>query len=219
MEYEKGKNGNKSLTIAVPNKGRLKEPVWKMFEAAGIKRVGDERVYLSETSDSGIQVLSVRATDIPVYVYYGIADLGITGRDIIAETGLELYELVDLGFGACDLVVAVKKECKYNAPSDMPHGSKIATEFTNITKRFFNELGLQVEIITLRGALEIAPKLGLAEAIVDLSSTGATLEKNGLKPIANVLSSSARLICNKIAYKTKYDNVDRLIKRLRSGQA
>ena len=218
MENDKARIG-KGLIFAVPNKGRLKEPVWKMLEAAEIRRKSDERVYLSETSDSDIKVLSVRAADIPVYVYYGIADLGITGRDIIAETGLELYELADLGFGSCDLVVAVKKSCSYEAPSDIPQRSKVATEFTNLTKRFFDELNVQVEIIALRGALEIAPTLGLAEAIVDLSSTGITLEKNGLKPIGKILSSSARLICNKVSYKTKNEQVERMVKKLRGSQS
>lgn len=205
------------IIIAIPNKGRLKEPVVKLLEGAGIKRVSDERVYLSDTSDACIKVLSVRASDIPVYVYNGIADIGITGRDIIAETNLDLYELADLGFGSCTMVVAVKKEKPYSTASDIRPGSKVATEFPNMTKRFFNDLGIQVEVIALRGAMEIAPRLGLAEAIVDLKSTGTTLEKNGLKQIGEVMKSSARLICNKVSYKTKYGAVEDLIRRLKEA--
>jgi len=205
------------IIIAVPNKGRLKEPIMKMLEAAGIKRLSDERVYLSDTSEDCVQVLSIRAADIPVYVYHGIADIGITGRDIIVETSLDLYELADLGFGSCSMVVAVEKGKPYSAAADLAPGSKVATEFPNITKRFFNDIGVQVEIIALRGAMEIAPRLGLAEAIVDLTSTGTTLEKNGLKQVDKILSSSARLICNKVSYKTKYEAVERLVRRLKEA--
>jgi len=205
----------RGLIIAVPNKGRLREPALRLLDSAGIRRIDDDRVYLANTTMDGVQVLSVRAMDIPVYVYNGIADLGITGRDVIAETGLEVYELADLGFGACDLVVAVKEGSPHGQPKDLPQGSKVATEFPNLARRYFNENGVQVEIITLRGAVEIAPVLGLVDGIVDLSSTGATLERNGLKPIGKVLSSTARLICNKVSYRTKYDMVEKMVNRIR----
>jgi len=207
--------GMRGLIIAIPNKGRLREPVLRLLDSVGLKRIDDDRVYLANTTMEGIQVLSVRAMDIPVYVYNGIADLGITGRDVIAEIGLEVYELADLGFGTCDLVVAVKKESTYRHPADLPQGSKVATEFPTLTRQYFNDIGVQVEIIILRGAVEIAPILGLVEGIVDLSSTGATLEKNGLKPIGRVLSSTARLICNKVSYKTKYDMIERIVENMR----
>ncbi len=107
----------------------------------------------------------------------------------------------------------------YSAAVEIRPGSKIATEFPNITKKFFNDIGVQVEIIALRGAMEIAPRLGLAEAIVDLASTGATLEKNGLKQVGEILRSSARLICNKVSYKTKYGAVESLVGRLKEANA
>ncbi|MDH7556145.1 MAG: ATP phosphoribosyltransferase [Candidatus Methanosuratincola sp.] len=203
------------LIFALPNKGRMRDPALRLLESAGIRGLGEERAYLSKTTDPEIDLLSVRAADIPVYVYYGIADLGITGRDIVAETGLEVYELADLGFGCCDLVVAVSRESGIRSPSEIPHGSKVATEFPNVTKAYFDELGVQVETITLKGAVEITPRLGLATAIVDISSTGATLEKNRLAPIGRVMSSSARLICNKISYKTKYDKVEAITNKLK----
>lgn len=203
------------LVFAVPNKGRMRDPALRLLESAGIKWLGEERAYLSKTTDPEIDILSVRAADIPVYVYYGIADLGITGRDIVAETGLEVYELADLGFGCCDLVVAVSKDSGIRSPTEIPHGSKIATEFPNVAKAYFDEIGIQVETITLKGAVEIAPRLGLAIAIVDISSTGATLEKNRLSAIGKVMSSSARLICNKISYKTKYDKIEAITNRLK----
>ncbi|MGA2572842.1 MAG: ATP phosphoribosyltransferase [Candidatus Methanomethylicaceae archaeon] len=203
----------KSLIIAVPNKGRLMQPARDLLDHAGLKRLKDDRVYLSNTTSAGVQILMVRATDIPVYVYHGIADLGITGRDIVAETGLEVYELADLPFGNCNLVVAVKRESAYKLPTELASGSKIATEFPNLTRQYFTDNGVQVEVITLRGAVEIAPILGLADAITDLSVTGKTLEKNGLRPIGRIMESTARLICNKVSYKTKYD----MIKKIEEG--
>ena len=206
----------KGLIIAVPNKGRLMEPTIRLLSRAGINRVGDERTYLSNTSLAGVQMLSVRAADIPVYVYYGIADLGVTGRDIVIERGMELYELADLAFGGCDLVVAVKKDSPYQNASELPSGSRVATEFPNLTKYYFNEKGVEAEMITLKGAVEIAPTLGLADAISDLSVTGNTLEKNGLRTIGKILTSTARLICNKVSYKTKYDQVQSVAEKLKT---
>uniref|UniRef100_A0A7C3J209 ATP phosphoribosyltransferase n=1 Tax=Candidatus Methanomethylicus mesodigestus TaxID=1867258 RepID=A0A7C3J209_9CREN len=208
---------SEELIIAIPNKGRLKEPAVKLLAKMGILTDGSDREYLSKTTDREVNVLSVRAADIPVYVYYGIADLGITGKDIISEKGLDLYEIMDLGFGKCDLVVAVRKELPYKSPSDLPQGSRVATEFSNITKSYFDGLGIQVEIIELRGAMEIAPSLGLADAIVDLTSTGVTLERNGLKSIGKILKSSARLICNKVSYKTKYAAIERVTAKMRDA--
>lgn len=204
----------RGLIVAVPNKGRLAEPAARLLERAGVRRIDDERAYLSNTTLPGVQILTVRATDIPVYVYYGIADLGITGKDIVAEKGMDVYELADLGFGGCELISAVRKESPFTNPSDLPSGSKVATEFPNLTRQYFNENSVDVEIITLRGAVEIAPILGLADAISDLMVTGNTLERNGLKPIGRILASTARLICNKVSYKTRYDQVMELAGRM-----
>ena len=204
----------KGMRIAIPNKGRLMEPSAERLGSAGIRRIDGDRVYLSNTTAEGIQVLSVRANDIPTYVYHGIADLGITGRDIVAEGGFDVYDLADLGFGGCDLIVAVKKESPWRRPENVASNSRVATEFPNLTRSFFNEMAVQVEVITLRGAVEIAPILGLADAITDLTVTGGTLERNGLRPIGKVLSSTARLICNKVSYKTRYGEIGRLVERL-----
>ncbi|MEM3365687.1 MAG: ATP phosphoribosyltransferase [Candidatus Methanomethyliaceae archaeon] len=200
----------RGLILAVPNKGRLRGPTMELLERANVRPLDEDRVYLSNTTLEGVQLLSIRATDIPIYVYYGIADLGITGKDVVAESGLEVYELADMGFGDCNLVVAVKSDSKYRDPSELPQGTKVATEFPNLTKQFFNDLGIQVEIITLRGAVEIAPILGLADCVVDLSSTGRTLERNGLRAIGTILRSTAKLICNKVAYKTRHEQIKML---------
>lgn len=200
----------KGLILAIPNKGRLRRPVMEVLELIDVKPLDDDRVYLSNTTMEGLQLLSVRAVDIPTYVYYGIADMGITGKDIIEESGFEFYEIADMKFGSCNLVLAVKEDSPYNSPLQLPQGIRVATEFPNITKKFFNNLGIQVEIIVLRGAVEIAPILGLSDCIVDLSSTGETLKRNGLKSIAIIMRSSARLICNKVSYKTKYNEVKKI---------
>ncbi|MDH5806869.1 MAG: ATP phosphoribosyltransferase [Candidatus Methanomethylicaceae archaeon] len=200
----------KGLILAIPNKGRLRKPIMEILESINIKPLDDDRVYLSNTTMEGVQLLSIRAVDIPTYVYYGIADMGITGKDIIEESGFEFYELIDMKFGLCNLVLAVKEDSPYNNPLQLPQGIKVATEFPNITKKFFNNLGIKVEIIVLRGAVEIAPLLGLSDCIVDLSTTGETLKKNGLKSIAIIMKSSARLICNKVSYKTKYNEVKKI---------
>lgn len=204
----------RDIIVAVPNKGRLKEPSVELLSSAGIRRTDNERVYLSNTTAKGVLVLSVRANDIPTYVYHGIADLGVTGRDIVAEGGFDVYELSDLGFGRCDLVVAVKKESPWKESDDIPNNCRVATEFPNLTMAYFNERGVQVEVIPLRGAVEIAPILGLADAITDLTVSGSTLERNGLRPIGKVLASTARLICNKISYKTRYDEIESLVESL-----
>lgn len=200
----------KGLILAIPSKGRLRKPIMEILESINVKPLDDDRVYLSNTTMEGLQLLSIRAVDIPTYVYYGIADMGVTGKDIIEESGFEVYELADMKFGLCNLVLAVKEDSPYNDPLQLPQGVRVATEFPNITKRFFNNLGIQAEIVVLRGAVEIAPLLGLSDCIVDLSSTGETLRKNGLKSIAVIMKSSARLICNKVSYKTKYYEVKRI---------
>lgn len=204
----------RGIRLAIPNKGRLMEPSVRLLDKGGIRRIDGERVYLSNTTLEGIQILSVRANDIPTYVYHGIADLGVTGRDIVSEGGFDVYELADLEFGGCDLVVAVKKDSPWQGPEDVPNNCRVATEFPNLTRSYFNERAIQVEVIPLRGAVEIAPILGLADAITDLTVTGATLERNGLRPIGKVLSSTARLICNKVSYKARYGEIGSLLERL-----
>ncbi len=202
----------KGIILAIPSKGRLRKPVIEILEKSNIKFIDDDsRVYLTNTTIKGLQILSIRTLDIPTYVYYGIADMGITGKDIIEECGFDVYEIADMKFGNCDLVIAVKEDSPYYDVNQLPHGIRVATEFPNLTKRFFNNLGIHVEIITLRGAVEIAPILGLSDCIVDLSSTGETLRKNGLRPIATILRSSARIICNKVSYKTKYEDIKKII--------
>jgi ATP phosphoribosyltransferase len=188
--------------IALPSKGRLKAPALKLLEKAGVKVKEEERTYILKTSKPEFEVVLARAFDIPLYVQYGAAALGVTGHDIILEREADVYELLDLKFGKCKLVLAVPIEVNLNKVVELPSNARVATEFPNLTRKFFNELEKPVEILTVRGSAELTPKLGLANAIVDLSTTGETLRKNGLKEIDVILESTARLICNKIAYRS-----------------
>jgi len=205
------------IRIAVPNKGRLKQPTIDILRRSGIKILEQERVYDSETSNSRFQVSFMRAFDIPLYIQYGAADLGFTGHDIIVERDADVLELLDVGFGRCNLVVAVPKNSQIKTIEDITDVPRVATEYPNTSRRFFASKGKQVEILTVRGATELAPILGLADIIVDVSTTGVTLSKNNLRQVAVVLESSCRFVCNKIAYRAFEQEVRELIDMLKDG--
>ncbi len=208
---------NKKIRIAIPNKGRLKQPAIKVLERAGIEILEEARTYVSRTSDPRFEAIFARAYDIPVYVQYGAVDLGITGHDLILERGADILELLDLEFGKCTLVVAVPETSTINAVNEIPALTRVATEFPNITRKYFEELGKQVEVLEVSGTSELAPKLGLAQIIVDISSSGETLRKNNLKVISAILDSTTLLACNKIAYRTFEKEINELLTRLRGG--
>lgn len=205
------------IRIAVPNKGRLKQPTIDILRRSGVKILERERVYDSETSNSRFRVSFMRAFDIPLYVQYGAADVGFTGHDIIVERDADVLELLDVGFGRCNLAVAVPKNSRIRTIEDITDVPRVATEYPNTSRKFFASKGKQVEILTVRGATELAPMLGLAEIIVDVSTTGETLAKNNLRQVAVVLESSCRFVCNKIAYRTFEREVRELIDRLKGG--
>jgi len=204
------------LSMALPNKGRLQEPALDLLKKAGIRIVRTERQYLAETSESNLEIIFVRASDIPAYVYFGAADLGITGHDLVAERMVEVYELLDLKFGRCELTMAVPTGSRIYRVQDLPNDFRIATEFPNLTSAYFEKLGKKVEVIAVRGSTEITPTVGLADAIVDLTSTGKTLEANDLRAIGTLLVSSARLICNKIALRTKEASISALVGKIKN---
>jgi ATP phosphoribosyltransferase len=208
---------SKKIRIAIPNKGRIKQPSSEMLERADIRILGDERTYISETSDPGIDVIFARANDIPIHVHYGTVDLGITGHDLIIEREADVLELLDLGFGNANLVVAVPEDSPITSVDEIPSMTRVATEFPTITKKYFEEKGVQVEIVKVSGTAELAPKLGLAQIIVDLTSSGETLRKNKLKVIGTVLESTSRLACNKIAYRTSEKQITELLTKLQEG--
>jgi len=186
------------MRIAIPNKGRLADSVLETFELAGLKPEFRAERALVARLGSDFQAIFVRAQDIAEFVADGAAEFGITGRDLVEESGRgEVTELLDLGFGRCRLIVAVRDESPVSEPGELPGGTRVATSFPNLARRFFEALGTPIQIVPVSGAAEIAPHLGVAEAIVDLVSTGSTLRVNGLKEIGTILDSSALLIGNR----------------------
>ena len=182
------------LRIALPNKGRLSDEARELFTDAGLEiRAAGPRA-LTASLGGEFQALFVRAQDIPEFVADGAADAGVTGADLIRESGRELYDLADLTFGRCRLAVAAKEESGFTTLDQLTDGTRVATVFPRITAEFFAARGQRVEVVPVSGAAEIAPHIGIADVIVDLVSTGSTLRVNGLREIATVLESTARLI-------------------------
>ena len=182
------------LRIALPNKGRLAQDTRDLFDDAGLEvRAMSDRA-LRASLGSEFEAIFVRAQDIPEFVADGAADAGVTGLDIVAESQLEIQSQLDLAFGRCRLVVAAREESGIMAVEGLPPGTRVATAFPSITSRFFADLNREVVIVPISGAAEIAPHLGIADAIVDLVSTGSTLKTNGLREIGTVMWSTAQLV-------------------------
>ncbi|AKB73376.1 ATP phosphoribosyltransferase [Methanosarcina lacustris Z-7289] len=192
------------IRIAIPNKGRLHEPTMSIFKDAGLPISGgaESRILFAKTTDPEIHILFARAADIPEYVQDGAADVGITGMDLITERGANVESLLDLKFGKASLVLAVPEDSVLQKAQDL-EGKKVATEFPEITYQYFKNLGVTVEIIKVSGACEMTPHVGIADAIVDISSSGTTLLINHLKAIDTVFSSTVHLIANKKSLKEK----------------
>ncbi len=184
------------VRIALPNKGRVYEPILELFERAGLHIVDhSERSLFAKTVDDDISLLFARARDIPEYVESGAADLGITGEDFIRESGARVETMLDLGIGKADLVLAVPDGSDIEGVGQLAN-KKIATEFPRVTKKFFDSHGVNVHVVEVSGATEITPHIGVSDAIVDLTSSGTTLSINHLKVIAHVLRTSQRLIAS-----------------------
>ena len=207
----------KKIRIAIPNKGRIKQPSMDALAGAGLTILEEERTYVSRTSDPRFEAIFARANEIPVYVQYGAVDLGITGHDLILEREADVLELLDLEYGKATLVVAVPEKSLINTVNDVPALTRVATEFPNITRKYFENLGKQVEVLEVSGTAELAPKLGLAQMIVDITSTGETLRKNKLRIIGTILDSTSRLACNKIAYRTFETEISEFVSKLQGG--
>ena len=202
------------LTIAVP-RGALFGETLDLLDRLGIDTVeirsNDRRLVFPG-------VLTVRPSDVPTYVEHGAADIGITGKDVLLEqAGREVYELVDLGYGACRMIVAARD-------GDDPFGEgfrrrgmvRIATKYPRIASDYFFATGRQAEIVEVKGSVEIAPLTGLVDAIVDLTASGRTLQENGLTVLEEIVPSTARLIANPVAHKLKAAQIDELMERIRS---
>lgn len=188
------------LRIAIPNKGRLSEAALDLFQKAGLKaEFRADRALMARLGDE-FQAIFVRAQDIPEFVADGAAEFGITGGDLVAEANrAEVVEVLDLGFGRCRLVVAARQDGAVDDPADLPDGTRVATSFPGLARRYFESLGVEIRVVPVSGAAEIAPHLGVADVIVDLSSTGSTLRVNGLREIGEILESTARMIGNRAA--------------------
>lgn len=186
------------LRIAIPNKGRLSEKIYELLSSAGLTFPSkSERTLQVTTRDGKYSLIFVRTQDIPKFVEDEVADIGFTGFDIVTETRANVDKIMDLDFGQCDMVVAVKEEDGINSKLDFPKELKVATSFPNIAKDYFDSLCINAKIIEVSGATEITPRLGLADVVVDITSSGSTLKSNKLKIVDKILSSSAVIIAGK----------------------
>ncbi len=184
------------MIIAIPNKGRLSQPTVDLLAQAGIRIENSGRRLVASTNNPDINVLLARAKDIPRYVAMSAADAGITGYDMVVESGVDVEVLLKLGFGRASLVVAAPSDSGIKSVEDL-EGKRVATEFSRIAENYFKEKGVNVEIVEVSGACENAPHIGVADAILDLTSTGTTLRMNRLEVIDRVLETEAVLIANK----------------------
>ncbi len=186
------------LRLAIPNKGRLVEPTLRLLHDAGLVFEEHDRSLVALVQNYDLDILFVRTNDVIEFVGDGVADLGITGIDLLTETGAELPRIRSLGYGRCRLAAAVPNDTAYRTVEDLA-GQRVATAHPNTARRFFAERDIPVEIVPISGAVEVAPRLGLAEGIVDLVSTGSTLQMNGLRQVGDVLASEAILVANPTA--------------------
>jgi len=199
------------LSIAVPNKGRLSGKAINILNKVGFGIPEDPgRTLMVDVGKGRYRVLFARTDDIPEFVETGVADVGITGLDILKEAGREVAQLMLLDFGKCRLVLAAPEECAVSSQKDVKNGMKVATSFPNITRDYFKKLKKRVEIIPMTGATELAPQIGIADLITDLTETGSTLKMNHLKEVATVLRSEAVLIANRGSMKAKRGEVNEM---------
>src|SRR3990167_7508660 len=205
----------KLLTLALP-KGRLLRPALDMLGSLGLDGVDPEsRKLIFSDERHGLRFLILKPADVPTYVEYGAADLGIVGKDILLEQEPDVYEPLDLGFGFCRLVVAEPLALWERDDPSKWSWVRVATKYPVLTERYFSERGIQVEMVRLDGSIELAPLVGLADRIVDLVQSGETLRANGLVEVAEIMSSTARLIVNRASLKTAHARVNALVAAMR----
>lgn len=211
-----------NLTIALP-KGRLGKEVLGVLERAGLPTQGvdtNARTLMFEFPDDKLTYLICKPTDVPTFVDYGVADMGVVGKDTLEESAVDVFELADLGFGACHFAVAVTESLR-DAHSvkgvfplqDFTH-HRVATKFTRVADQYFRGLGMQMELIKLHGNVELAARIGLSDMIVDIVSTGTTLKENGLVEVAHIFPATARVIGNRVSYRLKNHQISRVVDRL-----
>ncbi|MGG1664440.1 ATP phosphoribosyltransferase [Brevibacillus sp. NRS-1366] len=194
----------KKLTIAMP-KGRIFEEAIHFLQQAGLQvtaELQDSRKLIIPVENAQLEFILAKPTDVPTYVEYGVADVGVVGKDVLLEEERDVYELLDLQIGYCRMMVAGMPDWK---PTEAP---RVATKYPKIASRYFREQGQQVEVIKLNGSVELAPLIGLADRIVDIVSTGRTLQENGLVELENICEITTRLIANRASYRMKSEAVD-----------
>ncbi len=210
------------ITLAL-SQGRIFDETLPLLKAAGIEVLEDpetSRKLILPTNQTGVRVVLVRATDVPTYVEYGGADLGVTGKDTLIEHGGQgLYQPLDLQIAKCRMSVAVRADFDYASAVKSGSRLKVATKYTSIAREFFAQKGVHVDLIKLYGSMELAPLTGLADAIVDLVSTGSTLKANHLIEVERIMDISARLVVNQAALKLKQEPIRAIIDAFASAVA
>ena len=208
------------ITLAL-SKGRIFDEALPLLKAAGIHVQGDvnrTRKLILATNHADLRLLIVRASDVPTYVQYGAAELGVTGSDVLLENGSEgLYQPIDLGIGRCRMCVATAKGFDYSSAVRRGARLRVASKYVRIAREHFARKGVHVDLIKLYGSMELAPLVGLADAIVDLVSTGSTLKANDLVEVEDVLSISSRLIVNQAALKTRAAALQPILRAIESA--
>jgi ATP phosphoribosyltransferase len=201
------------LTIAIP-KGRVTKVLAPLFAAAGLDASAlgeDDRRLVKESRDGSLRFLLLKPDDVPTYVEYGAADLGVSGRDVLRERRCDLYQPLDLGIGKCRMVVAAK------SAAGLPDVPRIATKFPRIAADHYAARGVQAEIIYVGGSVELAPLVGLSDAIVDLVESGSTLRENGLVEVETILQVSSVLVANRSLFKLRHAEIQPLLVKLRQA--
>lgn len=204
------------LTIALP-KGKLFDPAAAMFKELGLtcdNLQENSRKLVLVNEQEKVKFIITKTADLPTYVEYGAADIGIIGKDVLLEEGKDVYELLDLGFGFCRMMVAVPGDRRKEKLADYAH-QRVASKYTRTAENFFRQQGIQMEIIKLNGSIELAPMVGLSELIVDLVETGRTLKENNLIEIAQINTSTARLIANRVSFKMNFGRINAIVEGLR----
>jgi len=196
------------INVALP-KGRLSDEVFALLEKSGYKGASlaqNSRSLILEDAENGIRYFLVKPSDAAVYVLHGAADVGVVGKDILLETAPDVYELLDLRLGVCDMIVAGPQG--FVDPGDSP--LRVATKFPNIARKYYGEKSREIKLIALNGSIELAPLVGLADVVVDIVQTGGTLKANNLDVLEKILPISARLIANIASYKFKAAEIERM---------
>ncbi|MFT9849541.1 ATP phosphoribosyltransferase [Aneurinibacillus sp. REN35] len=207
-------NAQEKLIIAMP-KGRIFEEAADLLRKAGVPlppEFDDSRKLIVPVPEANLDFILAKPTDVPTYVEYGVADIGVVGKDVLLEEGRNVYELLDLQISRCRISVA-------GLPDWKPSGTaapRVATKYPRVASKYFREQGQQVEVIKLNGSIELAPLIGLADRIVDIVSTGRTLKENGLVELEEIMPITTRLIANRVSYRMKNEAVDYIYEKFAS---